>query len=69
MTVLCHIPHHHVLLSNLRSITVYDGALELPKCARVVILEQQSRNPHKYIQVQEQAQAAQVSFLPGSLHR
>jgi hypothetical protein len=43
MTVLCHIPHHHVLLSDIRSIAVYDGAPEIPKCARVVTF-----GPHKY---------------------
>jgi hypothetical protein len=49
MTVLCRIPHHHVLLSDLlRSIAVYDGAPEIPKRARVVTIEPQSRNPHKY---------------------
>jgi hypothetical protein len=59
MTVLCHLPQHHVLLSDLRSITVYDDAPEIPKCARVVTIEPQSQKL-----TQEQAQATQVfSFL------
>jgi hypothetical protein len=47
MTVLSHIPHHHVLLLDLRSITVYGDAPEIPECGCVVIIELQSRSPHK----------------------
>ena len=39
MAVLCHIPHYHVLLSDVRRITVYDDAQEVPKCACVVTIE------------------------------